>query len=158
MSVRATAALVTMPDGTTLLIDGGGRPSFRPTVRTNEGTEAEPFEPDARSIGERSSRSIYGGAGWISVDYILATHADADHMDGLNDVARNFRRARRIRRARAAHATLSTRALQQTMTNEGVPVLLIGRGDTLRFGLWSQKCCGPRRARASLRLQTTTIP
>jgi len=25
------------------------------------------------------------------VDYLIATHADADHIDGLNDIARNFK-------------------------------------------------------------------
>ena len=28
--------------------------------------------------------------GLDAIDYLLATHADADHIDGLNDVARNF--------------------------------------------------------------------
>jgi competence protein ComEC len=130
---QGDSALVTMPDGTTLLIDGGGRPSFRPTVRTNEGAEAEPFEPDVRSIGERVVSEYLWWRGLDRVDYILATHADADHIDGLNDVARNFH-------VRAAFVARSPRSdheyarFAQTLMNEGVPVLLIGRGDTLRFG------------------------
>ncbi|HEY0170246.1 MAG TPA: ComEC/Rec2 family competence protein, partial [Pyrinomonadaceae bacterium] len=48
---QGDAALVTMPDGSTLLVDGGGRPNFlRP-----RGAEDEPeaFEPDARGVGDR---------------------------------------------------------------------------------------------------------
>ncbi|HVG32377.1 MAG TPA: ComEC/Rec2 family competence protein [Pyrinomonadaceae bacterium] len=130
---QGDSALVTMPDGTTLLIDGGGRPSFRPTIGTNEGTEAEPFEPDVRSIGERVVSEYLWWRGLDRVDYILATHADADHIDGLNDVARNFR-VRAAFVARSPRRDTEYARFAQTMTTEGVPVLMLGRGDTLRFG------------------------
>ncbi|MEP6637260.1 MAG: ComEC/Rec2 family competence protein, partial [Acidobacteriota bacterium] len=51
---QGDAALVTMPDGTTLLVDGGGRPTFlnrEKDKREVDDSEAESFEPDARSIG-----------------------------------------------------------------------------------------------------------
>lgn len=130
---QGDSALVTMPDGTTLLIDGGGRPFFRPTVRTDQGTEAEPFEPDIRSIGERVVSEYLWWRGLDRVDYILATHADADHIDGLNDVARNFR-VRAALVARAPRSDHEHARFAQTLTNEGVPMFMIGRGDTLRFG------------------------
>src|SRR6266699_2089867 len=58
---QGDAALVTMPDGTTLLIDGGGRPNFRGRKANQEAESGaafadeefvEVFERDARSIGE----------------------------------------------------------------------------------------------------------
>jgi competence protein ComEC len=131
---QGDCALVTMPDGTTLLIDGGGgRPFFRPTVRTHEGMEAEPFEPDVRSIGERVVSEYLWWRGLDRVDYILATHADADHIDGLNDVARNFR-VRAALVARSPHRDPEYARFAQTLLAEGVPVRIVGRGDTLRFG------------------------
>jgi competence protein ComEC len=130
---QGDSALVTMPDGTTLLIDGGGRPSFRPTARTNEGSQIEPFEPDVRSIGERVVSEYLWWRGLDRVDYILATHADADHIDGLNDVARNFQ-VRAAFVARSPRSDIEYARFAQTLMNEGVPVLLISRGDTLRFG------------------------
>ncbi len=78
---QGDSALITMPDGTTLLVDGGGRPRFRSSV---------PFERETRSIGESVVSEYLWWRGLDRVDFVLATHADADHIDGLNDVVRNF--------------------------------------------------------------------
>jgi len=80
---QGDAALITMPDGTTLLVDGGGRPRFRADSN-------DPFERETRSIGEFVVSEYLWWRGLDRVDYVLATHADADHIDGLNDVLRNF--------------------------------------------------------------------
>lgn len=130
---QGDCALVTMPDGTTLLIDGGGSPSFRHATRTAQGIEAEPFEPDVRSLGERVVSEYLWWRGLDRVDYILATHADADHIGGLNDVARNFR-VRAAFVARSPRTDSEYARFAQTLLKEGVPVLMIGRGDALRFG------------------------
>ncbi|MGH9928950.1 MAG: ComEC/Rec2 family competence protein, partial [Pyrinomonadaceae bacterium] len=94
---QGDSALVTFPDNTTLLIDGGGRPGpFRqggPQNQTPAGSEhegEEKFERETRSIGESVVSEYLWWRGLDHVDYILATHADADHIDGLNDVVRNF--------------------------------------------------------------------
>nr|MBA3805495.1 ComEC/Rec2 family competence protein [Acidobacteriota bacterium] len=130
---QGDAALVTMPDGTTLLIDGGGRPSFSRRAQPGTNEDAEPFERDARSIGEAVVSEYLWWRGLDHVDYILATHADADHIDGLNDVARNFK-VRAALVARAPRADPEYARFAATMQAEGVPVLLVGRGDRLRFG------------------------
>jgi competence protein ComEC len=80
---QGDAALITMPDGTTLLVDGGGRPRFRSDANNS-------FERETRSIGEAVVSEYLWWRGLDRVDYVLATHADADHIDGLNDVVRNF--------------------------------------------------------------------
>jgi competence protein ComEC len=70
---QGDSALVTMPDGTTLLVDGGGN--------TMDST---------RRIGETVVSEYLWWRGLSEIDYVLATHADADHIDGLNDVLKNF--------------------------------------------------------------------
>ncbi len=91
---QGDAALVTMPDGTTLLIDGGGRPSFggakSGSSEVGPISDGAPFERDTRTIGEAVVSEYLWWRGLDRIDFILATHADADHIDGLNDVARNF--------------------------------------------------------------------
>ena len=77
---QGDSALITMPNGTTLLVDGGGQPRFR----------SESVERPTRSIGESVVSEYLWWRGLDRVDYVLATHADADHIDGLNDVVRNF--------------------------------------------------------------------
>src|SRR4029079_12488865 len=76
---QGDAALLTMPDGRTLLVDGGGRT-----------TDKNGSNTDRRSIGEAVVSEYLWWRGLDTVDYVLATHADADHIDGLNDVLRNF--------------------------------------------------------------------
>ena len=51
----------------------------------------EPFQRDTRSIGEGVVSEFLWARGLDRIDYLLPTHADADHTDGLNDVARNFK-------------------------------------------------------------------
>ncbi|MDT4953834.1 MAG: competence protein ComEC [Acidobacteriota bacterium] len=131
---QGDAALITMPDGTTLLVDAGGRPQFRAVLRSAGEDEAtETFERDTRSIGERVVSEYLWWRGLDRVDYILATHADADHIDGLKDVARNFHvRAAIVGRAPGSDSEFAQFAA--TAEKYNVPVRLVGRGDILRFG------------------------
>ena len=126
---QGDAALLTMPDGTTLLIDGGGRPNISPSIDEGE----EPFERDTRTIGEGVVSQYLWSRGTDRVDYVLATHADADHIDGLDDVARNFK----VRGAMVARTPSDDEEYSRfaaTMNQTGVPVEMIGGGDVLRFG------------------------
>ena len=82
---QGDSALVTFPGGETLLVDGGGRFDYR-----SKDDEAGEFEPDTMSIGEAVVSRVLWHRGYASIDHMLVTHADADHIEGLNDVARNF--------------------------------------------------------------------
>ncbi|NOT49174.1 MAG: ComEC/Rec2 family competence protein [Acidobacteria bacterium] len=79
---QGDSIFVTFPNGETMLIDGGGRRSF------DDGEET--FKPDSPSIGEMVVSEFLWQKGYSRVDRIVATHADADHIQGLTDVARNF--------------------------------------------------------------------
>jgi competence protein ComEC len=139
---QGDAALVTMPDGTTLLIDGGGRPGFggqkknSPSAGVSGLLEDEldaPFERDTRSIGEAVVSEYLWWRGLDRVDYILATHADADHMDGLNDVARNFR-VRNAFVARTPENDPEYAKFAETLRARQIPQSLLVAGDVLHFG------------------------
>jgi competence protein ComEC len=139
---QGDAALLTMPDGTTLLIDGGGRPKINPG--TDEGEE--PFERDTRTIGEGVVSQYLWSRGIDRVDYVLATHADADHIDGLNDVALSFAtRSAIVARTPADDAEYARFAA--TMKQTGVPVEMTGGGDVLRFGNVSAQVLWPPPSR-----------
>jgi competence protein ComEC len=126
---QGDSALLTMPDGTSLLVDGGGLPNFDQSAENDD----EPFERDTRSIGEGVVSEYLWARGLDHVDYILATHADADHIDGLNDVARNFKlRAALVARTPPDDPEYARFAL--TMKGAGIPVQQIGAGDLVRVG------------------------
>jgi competence protein ComEC len=135
---QGDAAFVTLPDGTTLLVDGGGRPSF-----ARKKPDEETFERDSRSIGEAVVSEYLWWRGLDHVDYLIATHADADHIDGLNDVARNFRvRGALVARTPASDPEFSEFAA--TLNNQGVPLFLIGSDDQLQFEQVSARVLWPR--------------
>ena len=86
---QGDSALVTFPDGTTMLVDGGGRISYKKNDSNEEG-EPEVFEPDVPSIGESVVSEFLWEKGYARLDYVVATHADVDHIQGLSDVVKNF--------------------------------------------------------------------
>jgi competence protein ComEC len=113
---QGDSALVTMPDGTTLLVDGGGN--------TTEST---------RRIGETVVSEYLWWRGFSDIDYVLATHADADHIDGLNDVLKNFAvRGALVARHPANDPEFATFA--QTLVNTKTPLETIQAGDVIHFG------------------------
>lgn len=113
---QGDSALITMPDGTTLLVDGGGNT-----------TEA------ARRIGETVVSEYLWWRGLNEVDYVLATHADADHIDGLNDVLKNFTvRSALIARKPSNDPEFSK--FSQTLTTTNTHAELIEAGDVFYFG------------------------
>jgi competence protein ComEC len=141
---QGDSALVTMPDGTTLLIDGGGRPNFSPNFSPAReiGADEAQFSHEARSVGEAVVSEYLWWRGLDSVDYLLATHADADHIDGLNDVARNFR-VRAAFVARAPQADPEFQKLAATLRAREIPLFLIGKDDVLRIGKVSAEVLWP---------------
>lgn len=136
---QGDAALVTMPNGTTLLIDGGGK--WNLNRRGKDG-----FERDIRGIGEAVVSEYLWSRGLDRVDYVLATHMDADHVDGLNDVLRNFD-VRSIITARMPRADPEFNKLYRTASEREVPIKLITTGDVLRVGDVSARVLWPRASR-----------
>ena len=120
---QGDSALLTMPDGATLLVDGGGKPQF---LKNSSGGRG-------RSIGEMVVCEYIWRQGIDSVDYVLATHADADHIDGLKDVVKNFK----VRSALVGRTPSNDAAFLefvQTLDARGTPVQIVQAGDVLKFG------------------------
>jgi competence protein ComEC len=131
---QGDSALVTMPDGTNLLVDGGGRPSYgRSSIEPPGDVEGETVEQETRSIGEAVVSEYLWWRGLDHVDYLLATHADADHIDGLNDVARNFA-VQRAFVARRPPTDPGYSKFAQTLASTGTPINVLQEGDVMRFG------------------------
>ena len=113
---QGDSALVTMPDGTTLLVDGGGN-----------------IFDNSRRIGETVVSEYLWWRGLDHVDYILVTHADADHIDGLNDVLKNFT----VRNALIAHAPANDpefAKFSETLKQTNTVAATLQAADVIHFG------------------------
>ena len=139
---QGDSALVTMPDGTTLLVDGGGRPSFLGNADAT------------RRIGETVVSEYLWWRGLSEVDYVLATHADADHIDGLNDVLKNFH-VRGALVARRPAETPSSRSSQKHYLRRKHHVETIQAGDIDPFRIAWRSVSYGRLPQATISATTT---
>ncbi|HKP70717.1 MAG TPA: ComEC/Rec2 family competence protein [Pyrinomonadaceae bacterium] len=124
---QGDAALVTFPTGETMLIDGGGQMSFSEKDKSN-------FEPDRMRIGEAVVSEFLWEKGHSRVDFVLATHSDADHIDGLIDVARNFEVGELLIGNSSGRETELRDELLRIAGENSVEVKLVSRGDRLIVG------------------------
>ena len=118
---QGDAALVTMPDGTTILIDGGGRPAFFNNAEAG------------RRIGETVVSEYLWWRGLSEIDYVVATHDDADHIDGLNDVLRNFH-VRGVLVARGEADDSEFKKFSETIRETQTHLEMIQAGDRIHLG------------------------
>jgi competence protein ComEC len=127
---QGDSSLVTFPDGTTMLVDGGGRMRFQ----DSDGDDtADVFIPDSPGIGEAVVSPVLWEKGYSAIDHIVATHADADHVDGLADIVSNFRVGTAFF-GRFPTADPELAGLIEALRSRGVPVEIVSRGDTLTIG------------------------
>jgi competence protein ComEC len=132
---QGDSALVTFPEGTTMLIDGGGRLDYR-------GDEND-FQPDTRRIGEAVVSEFLWEKGYSHIDYLVATHADADHIQGLADVARNFDIGS-VFVGTTPFEDHDFSELMQVVESRKIPVNSIHRGDQFSIGGTRVQILSPR--------------
>ncbi len=130
---QGDSALVTFPNGETLLVDGGGKASFNNLYVKRETEEPELFEPDSPTIGESVVSQFLWERGLSQIDYILATHADADHLQGLTDVAKNFR-VHAAFFGRIPEKDADFAELFNVLQKRKVEIIKLKSGDVLNFG------------------------
>ncbi|MET0753321.1 MAG: ComEC/Rec2 family competence protein, partial [Pyrinomonadaceae bacterium] len=131
---QGDSIFITFPNGETLLVDGGGRMNFNKIYVQNEfEDEPELFEPDTQNIGETVVSAFLWEKGYDKIDYILATHADADHIQGLSDAAKNFK-VKAALFGRTPFKNENFAGLYSILQKREIPAIKLARGDVLTFG------------------------
>lgn len=125
---QGDATLVTFPDGSTLLVDGGGQLDIRSMRRQED--EAAEFVPDRMGIGEAVVSNVLRHRGLRRIDAVAATHADADHTQGLGDVLKNFA-VGALWIGPGVEYEPEIAALTELAAKRGVPAVIMHRG--MRF-------------------------
>ncbi|HMT09885.1 MAG TPA: ComEC/Rec2 family competence protein, partial [Pyrinomonadaceae bacterium] len=121
---QGDSIFIVFPNGKTMLVDGGGRFDYN---KNNS------FERDSRSIGESVVSEFLWSEGRSRIDYVVATHADADHVQGLEDVVNNFDVGNAIF-GRASPTDTELDALISALQRRNVPLERLSRGDTFNIG------------------------
>lgn len=125
---QGDSIFISFPNGQTMLVDGGGRFDYR-----DDESNGERFEPDIRGVGDAVVSEVLWANGYSRIDHILATHAHADHIGGLKDVAKNFSIGSAIIGG-TPQADPYFAALAEVLNRRGIPVETVERGDVLKFG------------------------
>jgi competence protein ComEC len=129
---QGDSILVTFPDGRHLLIDGGGQAKYG-DPQNAPAADATSFRSEERNIGEAVVSEYLWHRGIGTVEMVLATHSDTDHMDGLNAVVRNFSvQTALVGTTPATDQDFVT--LSNTLREHGVALHQVRRNDVLRFG------------------------
>lgn len=130
---QGDSILVTMPDGRRILIDGGGQAQYGAPAAPSDSGQAASFRREERNIGEAVVSEYLWYRGINSIDLVIATHPDTDHIDGLNAVVQNFQ---------VGAALIGTEFPQDddyvrfvdTLNERRVPHYFIKRNEVLDFG------------------------
>lgn len=125
---QGDAAFVRFPDGTTMLIDAGGRPRFDEPLGFDNG---EPLRAEQFDIGDRVVTASLLAQGISHLDWIVATHGDVDHVGGFGAVLRRLSVGRAVIGCGADDAELR---FARNAENLHKTVLRLGAGDALEFG------------------------
>ncbi len=113
---QGDAVVLRFPDGTTMLVDAGGRPG------------GSRFDVGARVVGP-----ALRARGIRRLDYLVVTHADADHIGGAVSIVEEFRPAE-VWTGVPVEAEAATAALRQAAAAAGVAWREVQRGDRVAFG------------------------
>ena len=122
---QGDSILVTFPQGKLMMIDSGGRPDFG-RYKDGDGDSAPAFVEDRIGVAEAAVMPFLWSRGIRRLDWIAATHGDADHIQAFEDITRNFEITQALK-----PASLQTPARNSVFerTGSGLNVRSVGKGD-----------------------------
>jgi competence protein ComEC len=122
---QGDAILVSFPLGSLMLLDSGGRSSFD----SLEGDEGG-FVEDRIGIGEAAVAPYLWRRGIKRLDWIAASHGDADHVEGFGEIVRGFEIGAALKGA-PKRRDRPPSAFDRAALSARAPTLTLKRGDAL---------------------------
>ena len=114
-------------DGTTITIDGGSN--------------------DVKNVAKYRMIPCIKASGTGVIDYAVITHADKDHISGIEEILNmNTENGLTIRNLVMPHVSYEDEAYDELLTaakTKGIQVLYIKEGDTMKLGKVEIKCIHP---------------
>ncbi len=118
---QGDSTFISFPQGSTMLIDAGGRPAFGSPAHEAE----DYFQEDRAGIGEMAVAPFLWQAGVSRIDYIVATHGDADHTQGFADIVAGFP----VKSAVSADPEIQPDPFPAQINTKKIPRITIKKGD-----------------------------
>jgi competence protein ComEC len=85
---QGDAMLISFPQGSLMLLDSGGRIGIDP--REGDVEDEDVFVEDRIGVGEAAVAPYLWRRGIKRLDWIAASHGDADHVEGFGEIVRSF--------------------------------------------------------------------
>jgi competence protein ComEC len=85
---QGDAMLISFPQGSLMLLDSGGRARF--DSREADEDAEDVFIEDGIGVGEAAVAPYLWRRGIKRLDWIAASHGDADHVEGFGEIGRGF--------------------------------------------------------------------
>src|SRR5215475_14222402 len=85
---QGDSMLISFPQGSLMLLDSGGRIGFDSRAGYEENEEI--FVEDRIGVGEAAVAPYLWRRGIKRLDWIAASHGDADHVEGFGEIVRDF--------------------------------------------------------------------
>jgi competence protein ComEC len=125
---QGDAMLIAFPQGSLMLLDGGGRIAFDSREGYEDGEEA--FVEDRIGVAEAAVMPYLWRRGVKRLDWIAASHGHPDHVEGFAEIIRSFEIGQAARPAPPSN-NLSPDLFDQALRSTGLPARYLKRGDDL---------------------------
>ena len=123
---QGDAMLLVFPGGKTMLLDSGGRLNFDSDEAVEDGEEV--FVEDSIGIAEAAVMPALWLRGIKRLDWIVASHGDADHAEAFGDIVRSFDIGQVVRAVSPLNNSPSD-LFDQAARSAGLPVWCVRAGD-----------------------------
>lgn len=125
---QGDSMLLTFPQGRTLLLDSGGRITFG--SGENSVDQEDVFVEDRLGIAEAAVMPYLWHRGIKRLDWIAASHGDADHVEGFIEIARAFELGGALR---AKPVSRMLDPFDQAVASAGLSLRRLSRGEMLEI-------------------------
>lgn len=123
---QGDAMLLVFPNGKTMLLDSGGRLNFDSDEAVEDSEEV--FVEDSIGIAEAAVMPALWRLGIKRLDWIIASHGDADHAEAFADIIRSFEIGQVVRAVSPLNNQPSD-LFDQATRSVGLPVWCVRAGD-----------------------------
>ncbi|MEO6724925.1 MAG: ComEC/Rec2 family competence protein, partial [Blastocatellia bacterium] len=124
---QGDSMLLVFPQGRTMLLDSGGKITFR--TREGVADETNVFVEDRTGIAEAAVMPYLWHRGIKRLDWIAASHGDADHVEGFAGIFRSFEIGQVVRAVDSSHWPDLPDLFDQAVRSSQLPIWCLKRGD-----------------------------